>query len=424
MQLPSGQHFFTTSGFAKFALIQFVLLMPLSVTKLQTQRQKTNWLEISGMLKIKLVALTSLLLIYISPLAFAQANDVKVITDRILRISEDLFSTEQLVGLQTAVYSGGAIVGSHNLGYADLEHGVAVSDGSRFEIASVNKTFTGLALLELEQQGQMNLDQAIQAYVPEFPAKPEGIITPRQLAGALGGVRHYDDDERTPSYYAKHYEDPLSALELFKDDPLVSKPGSEENYSSYAYVLLAAAIQQATGIDYQDYITQSILDPLGLVNTGFIDVRYPMENRSRNYTFIDLYTREVFDELHSLPTVEHSANTGAGNMYSTAQDLAIFGAQFLKPGFISDSIYQQIYQPHVSVDGTATQFSDGWVLVGLESTPRVLFFGGSYPGTTAILAVYPDNDMVITLVTNTWGKNASNWTFPLLTQFGAAIGTD
>ena len=111
-------------------------------------------------------------------------------------------------------------------------------------------------------------------------------------------------------------------------------------------------------------------------------------------------------------------------MYSTAQDLTVFGAQFLKPGYISESIYQQIYTPHFSADGSATQFSDGWVLIGLGSAPSFLFFGGSYPGTTAVLAVYPDNDLVVSIVTNTWGQNGSNWTFPVLNQIGAAILAD
>ena len=376
------------------------------------------------MLNPKTIALTALFLTSTTPLAYSQSTKVEDTVDKILAISEAIFTAEQLVGMQTAIFSGGEIAGSSNLGYADLEHNVAVTDITRFEIASVNKTFTGLALLQLEEQGRLNLDLPVQTYVPEFPEKPEGVITSRQLAGALGGVRHYEDDERTPGYYAKHFDDPLSALELFKDDPLVSKPGAKENYSSYGYVLLAAAIQKAAGVDYEAYINQTLLSPLELKNTGFIDVRIPMDNRSRSYSFIDLYSREVFDEVHILPTVEHSSNTGAGNMYSTAQDLALFGAQFLQPGYISESIYQQIYTPHHTDDGTATQFSDGWVLVGLGATPRFLFFGGSYPGTTAILAVYPDNDLVVSIVTNTWGKSGSNWTFPVLGQIGKAVAAD
>jgi CubicO group peptidase (beta-lactamase class C family) len=368
-----------------------------------------------------LVILTSLITGFASALAYSQPASRLAAIDKILSVVEQLYSTEQLVGLQAAVYSGGDIVKSLNLGFADLEHKVKVTDSSRFEVASINKTFTGLALLQLEEDGGIDLDRPIQSYVPEFPDKPEGIITGRLLAGALGGIRHYEENERTPAYYSTHYDDVVNALDLFKHDPLIATPGTKENYSSYGYVLLAAAIQQATNVSYQSYIEESLLKPIKLDNTGFVDVRLPMENRSRNYTFIDPYTREVFDELHLLPTMEHSSNTGAGNMYSTATDLAVFGAQFLKPGFLSANVYQQIYEPHFASDGTATQFSDGWVLIGAEMEPRFLFFGGSYPGSTAILAVYPDNELVVAITTNTWGKNGSNWTFPILNSIGEAL---
>ncbi|MEZ5490527.1 MAG: serine hydrolase domain-containing protein [Gammaproteobacteria bacterium] len=332
-----------------------------------------------------------------------------------------VFEEEQLVGLQAAVFSGGRVIDRLNLGFADLEHGVDVSDATRFEVASVNKTFTGLALLQLEEAGGIDLDLPIQYYVPQFPVKPGGPVTPRLLAGGLGGVRHYTEEERTPEYYAAHYDDVLQAVSYFADDPLVATPGDTEVYSSYGYVLLAAAIQQATGSRYQYHITETLLARLGLENTGFVDVRFPLPHRSRHYSFIDLYTREAGEQLQVLPTRDHSVINGGGNMYSTASDLATFGGQFLRPGFLSEAVLEQVYLPHFAADGTPTQFSDGWVLIGAGLSPRFLFFGGSYPGTTAFLAVYPDADLAVAIVTNTWGRNGSNWTLPMLSTLGGIL---
>ncbi|MBT8147301.1 MAG: beta-lactamase family protein, partial [Gammaproteobacteria bacterium] len=126
--------------------------------------------------------------------------------NEMLNAARSVYDEEQLVGLQAAIYSRGTIRAELNLGYADVEHGVEVSSDTRFEVASINKTFTGLALLMLEERGLIDLEQPIQTLVPEFPEKPEGIVTPRFLAGALGGIRHYEENERTPAYYATHYE--------------------------------------------------------------------------------------------------------------------------------------------------------------------------------------------------------------------------
>jgi len=358
---------------------------------------------------------------FVSFSSFGQADINNVTTGKILDAARSVYEDEQHAGLQAAIFSGGKIQGTLNLGYADLEHFVEVTDETRFEVASLNKTFTGLALLMLAEQGQINLDDAVQKLVPEFPQKPEGVITPRLLAGGLGGIRHYQENERTPEYYATHYEDVISSLDVFKDDPLVTVPGSSELYSSYGYVLLAAAIQRASGEQYQDYIQNSVLDSLALANTGFVDVRVPMNNRSRQYSFSDPYTRELHDELRVLPTMDHSAITGGGNMYSTAIDLATFGGIFTGPGYLSSSLIDEIYQPHYTAEGEPTQFSDGWVTFGISQTPGFLFFGGSYPGTTAFLTVYPDYDLAIAIVTNTWGPSGSNWTLPMLTTLGEIL---
>ena len=367
----------------------------------------------------KFVVILTAVLSFNNPVAQTAPSQSQI--EAVFKAAEAVFSEEKLVGLQAAIYANGEIADRLNLGFADLEHRVPVADATRFEVASINKTFTGLAVLMLEDAGQMDLDLPIQTYVPQFPVKPEGPITARQLAGGLGGIRHYEDTERTPGYYATHYDDLLRAVEYFQDDPLVAEPGTTEIYSSYGYVLLAAAIEQAVNRRYQEHITQSLLIPLDLLSTGFVDVRYPMQHRSRHYTFIDPYSREITNRLQVLPTMDHSLINGAGNMYSTASDLATFGGQFTSPGFLTEALLNDIYEPHYTTNGVATQFSDGWVLIGNDLVPRFLFFGGSYPGATAFLAVFPDSDTALAIVTNTWGRNGSNWTLPMLTTVSGIL---
>ena len=318
---------------------------------------------------------------------------------------------EQLVGVQVAIVYGGTLAFSMSYGFADLEHSVPVISTTRFEIASITKAFTGLGLLMLDEESAIDLDAPIQEYVPRFPEKPEGVLTARMLAGALGGIRHYSETERTPRFYATHYDDVADALDLFENDPLVAVPGEQVAYSSYGYNLLAAAIQNAAGERFQDYIQKTILDPLELENTGHIDVRFPMADRARMYSLLDPYTREESDRLMVLPTMEHSYNAGGGNMYSTAEDLARFGSQLLAPGFLSQQVYDQIYTPHQTRSGDATWFSDGWVFLAWSANPRSLIAGGSYPGVQAILRVYPDRGLVIALLSNSWGKSGGEGAF-------------
>ncbi|NQZ09885.1 MAG: beta-lactamase family protein [Algicola sp.] len=333
-------------------------------------------------------------------------------------VFKKLRKDSQLVGLQGAVFAGGKIVTQVNLGFADLEHNVPVNNNTRFEIASITKSFTGLGLLLLERQGKIDLDKPIQTYVPSFPVKTQGTITARLLTGNLSGIRSYNKVERTPAFYATHYDDVVVALDLFKDDPLLFTPGEKHKYTSYGYNLLAAAIQGASGERYRDYIQRTILQPLGLKNTGFIDVRKPMKHRSRMYSFVEPLTRAVQDHLSVIPTLEHSYNMGGGNMYSNAADLVTFGSQFLQAGLeskglVSKDILQQIFTPQYTKSGQTSYVSNGWMVGGFDHSVKYLVMSGSYPGVQAHLIVYPTQGVAFAYATNTWGKEG-----------GASFGPD
>ncbi len=313
---------------------------------------------------------------------------------------EEQFHEQGIVGLQAAVYAEGDVLMSYNLGYADLAHRVPVTAETRFEVASVTKAFTALGLYQLKEAGKVALEGDVRDYVPEFPEKTKGVITVDHLAGFLGGIRHYLPGERTPSYYAKHFDDPVDAIAMFKDDPLLFKPGEAFSYTSYGYNLLAAVIQRASGQPFKEYIQATILNPLGLKNTGYVDVRKPQLNLTRTYTFVEPYTRERLEERQVVPTLEHSYNDGGGNMYSTATDLITFGRQFIEPGFVSANTLQTIRTPHYTSAGVPTLISDGWGLFG----EKTLIASGSYPGSSALLFVYPERKLVVALLMNTWGR--------------------
>jgi CubicO group peptidase (beta-lactamase class C family) len=118
----------------------------------------------------------------------------------------DIQRRQRNVGLSALVMLDGETVLAENLGYADLENRVPVTNETRFGVASITKAFTGLALLKLHEAGRIDLDVPIQRYVPAFPVKPGGVITPRLLAAHLAGIRHWGP-ERNAALYARHFDD-------------------------------------------------------------------------------------------------------------------------------------------------------------------------------------------------------------------------
>src|SRR5438094_1284380 len=166
------------------------------------------------------------------------------------------------VELSALVMLGGETVLAENLGYADLEHRVPVTSETRFGVASITKAFTGLSLLKLHEARRIDLDAPIQRYVPAFPVKAGGVITPRLLAAHIAGIRHWGQ-ERNAVLFARHFDEVNEILALFKDDTLIAPPGTKPSYSSYGYNLIEAALQSASGVKYQDFVNREIISRLG-----------------------------------------------------------------------------------------------------------------------------------------------------------------
>src|SRR5262249_46044597 len=142
-------------------------------------------------------------------------------------------------------------------------------------------------------------------------------ITPRMLAGHLGGIRHYKGDEFQIS---AHYDSVLEGLKVFENDPLIAPPGTKYNYSSYGFNLLSVVIESVSGENFLVYMQNHIFTPLGLVDTTPDQNRDIVAQRSR------FYDRDKDGTLHNSPYVDNSYKWAGGGFISSAQDLVKFGS--------------------------------------------------------------------------------------------------
>ena len=160
--------------------------------------------------------------------ACRQSGYREAITSSKKLITEQL-QAQNIPGLAIAVSIDGKTVWSEGFGLADREQQVAVHPAStRFRIASISKALTATAMAVLYERGQLKPDSSVWHYLKDFPAKPYR-PTVRQVAGHLGGIRHYRGNENESNV---RYPDVRSGLNIFKDDTLLCKPGTQYNYSS------------------------------------------------------------------------------------------------------------------------------------------------------------------------------------------------
>jgi CubicO group peptidase (beta-lactamase class C family) len=315
------------------------------------------------------------------PFADARANANKIGAELL---------TRGIPGLAIAVALDGKIIYAEGFGYADLEQRVPAWPTTKFRIGSVSKPLTAAALMKMVEADKLDLDAPIQKYVPSFPDKGAK-ITPRLLAGHLGGIRHYQGDE---FLIDKHYSSVLEGLKVFENDPLVAHPGTKFNYSSYGFNLLSAAIEAVCGESFLDCMQDQVFTPLNLRNTVPDQNRPIIEQRSR------FYSREDDGSLDNSPYVDNSYKWAGGGFLSSAEDLAHFGSALLQPGYLKAESLKLLFTSQKTNAGKETGYGMGWSVRKSASGQTIYEHSGGSVGGSCQLIIYPDSHIVVVLLTN------------------------
>ena len=328
-----------------------------------------------------------------APAAVASAKDYSKAEEHARAVAKEWLA-RGIPGLSVAVAVDGQIVYSEGFGYADLEQRVPAWPATKFRIGSVSKSLTAVGLVQLVEQGKLDLDAPIQKYVPAFPDKG-AVITTRMLAGHLAGIRHYKDDEFTIS---KHYEKVAEGLKIFADDPLVSPPGKEFHYSSYGFNLVSAAMEAASGENFLSYMHEHVFGPLGLRNTLEDQPAEIIAERAR------FYDKPKDQPEENAPYVDNSYKWAGGGFLSTSEDLTKFGSALLQPGFLKPESLRLLFTSQKTADGKESVYGMGWFVGKSKSGQRIFQHSGGSVGGSSQLILYPDAHMVVAMICNFGGE--------------------
>ncbi len=314
-------------------------------------------------------------------------------------------------GLSAAVGRGSEILWSEGFGYADLTHGVAVTPLTRFRVGSVSKPFTAAGLAKLVERGTLDLDAPVQTYVPSFPEKIWPVTT-RQLAGHIGGIRHYLGDE---NFAGVNYADVLSGLEIFKDDPLVNEPGTEFRYSSYGWNLISAVMESAAGEPFLEFMHREVFDPLGMENTIADYNRPVIPHRTRFYE-IGMGGRVV-----NAPYVDNSYKWAGGGFLSTPEDMLIFANAHAAPGYLTGETLELLFTPQRLRDGSTTDYGIGWRSAVNDHGETIVFHTGGSVGGRTVMTLNRSNGLIVAITANLSGAPVGNGLAAQIEELFSAI---
>jgi len=209
------------------------------------------------------------------------------------------------------VSRGGRALLAKSYGLASSTFGVSHSASSKFLIASVTKTFTAAAIVLLQADGRLSIEDELSKFLPDFPRANE--IKIKHLLLHSSGLPNPD----YPSIAARAVT-PRELLQMIASKPLLFKPGSESRYSNAGYIVLASVVEKAAGQRFCDYLSSRIFRPLGMRNTGCLASGQVVPKLAEGYV-----PGEGTESLRA-PFQDPSSFFGSGNLYNTAEDLDLW----------------------------------------------------------------------------------------------------
>ncbi|HEX8178061.1 MAG TPA: serine hydrolase [Pyrinomonadaceae bacterium] len=276
-------------------------------------------------------------------------------------------------------------------GYADLENKVPATAESAYRLASVTKTMTGTAIMQLAERGKIKFDEEIQTYVPYYP-KQKWPVTVRQLLVHLGGGQ-------TGSGIGPEYVTPREVVARIAKYPIQNEPGVKFDYQTSGYNLLGAAIEEVSGKSFGAYLRENIWAPMGMKDTRMDDVRDLIPNRVRGYTLVK-------GEIKNAPFLDVSSRFGGGGANGTVPDLLRWASNIQRAGILSQSSLDLMFTPvanksghFVGIDDDAWHYTLGWQVFPVNGQ-FVFYQDGGQTGTNTMVLHIPSENLSIAFACN------------------------
>jgi len=339
-------------------------------------------------MKPSLIAAVSAALL-VAPAAAAQAADTPAqsgatrdMADPVDALLDELdFSGTLLVA------RGGEIMRRQAVNPASLDTASALTPETRFPIASMTKSFTAALVLELVDEGQLDLDRTLAELLPDFDVPYAGEVTLRHLLQNRSGIPHYIeipgwfDTEVKQAFTEESF---LAALEALEP---TFPPGSDYLYSNVNYYLLARIVDRHCGMTYEACLRARILNPLGLSATGQI--------YADSGALATDYLRGEDGSYEVVPITNPVLFRGTASLYATVDDLNSWGQAVLDGTVYSDAAGAEAFNAD-----TPMAWDIGRLPLGEDETAGVIYYNGRLIGYLSLILLLPEQDGVIVVLNN------------------------
>ena len=289
-----------------------------------------------------------------------------------------------------AVVQGGKLVYAHAYGRAHIGPDKAATPEMRYSIGSISKQFTSAAILLLQEQGKLTVDDPVEKYVPGLTRGDE--VTIRQILSHTSGYQDYWPED----YLMKPMEQPTTAQEIlgkWAKKPLDFEPGTQWQYSNTNYVIAGLIVEKVAGQKLMDFLQEHIFHPLGM--------RSAWDSDQTKLTHGDAtpYIRYALAPLRQAPKEGAGWTFAAGELAMTAHDLALWDESLIARTLLKPESYQEMFTEVKLKDGKGTQYGLGVFVADLDGH-RDSSHGGEVTGFVSDNEVLVDDGVAVAVLTN------------------------
>lgn len=287
-------------------------------------------------------------------------------------------------GASVLVLREDKIVYRESFGMADLEARLAATPETHYRLASVSKQFTAAAILLLEEQGNLSLDDGVRKHLPSLPPAADR-VTIRHLLTHTSGLVDYEDVMPAETKGQLHDADVLHLLE--SQSTLYFEPGSDYRYSNSGYALLALIVERVSGRTFTEFLRDALFRPIGMTTSvAHVEGVTSVPDRAYGYTFQD-------DRWTRTDQSSTSAVLGDGGIYASVVDFAHW-LRSLDAGRFADAAI-----PRVGTDVEGMRYGYGF-RIHEHRGRRVISHTGETIGFRNALVRFPDEKLSVVLLTN------------------------
>jgi len=280
------------------------------------------------------------------------------------------------------------VVFAQAFGKADLAGNRNAEPGTRYAVGSISKQFTVAALLLLQEQGKLSLDDKVSKYYPDLTQANQ--ITIRQLLSHTSGYEDYaPQDYLIPEW--THPTTPAAILDKWAKKPLNFDPGTRWQYSNTGYVLAGSIVEKVSGKPLVEFLREMILNPLGMSSAG--------DCNDRTAADATPYTRFALGPPRPVGREARGWYDGAGELCMAAPDLAKWDIAFLQHKLLSPASYEQFTHEIRLKNGDLTHYALGLSLGDFHGIP-MLSHGGEVSGFLALDEMFPTRNGAIIVLSN------------------------